>query len=201
MNSLRGYVLAFAAGAVAGVCVTPPTESGADVGPPRPGGQVGFVDVEEVFDKCRRKGLLEKEIEAEQAGFRERMAVLEKEINDAEKQAKLLKPDWNEQEGIQNRLAELRAKGRALAEVTEMKLAFREQELSRALREEIDSEIRAFAAANGFSLILSRQMTTVVPTPGPAGRTTTVRRPVVVYSEKRHNITEAVLERLNAKIR
>jgi hypothetical protein len=70
--------------------------------------------------------------------------------------------------------------------------------MARILREEMEAEIRATAEELGYTLILSKYVTTWMPEQ-PGGQPQPNRRPVVMHSDARHNLTETVLNRLNRK--
>jgi len=165
-------------------------------GPPKPD-RVGFVDVEEIFDKYKKKADIENELAKEGQEVQGKLRSIEEQVRDLKKQAEN-STDWKAQEPTLKKMFERTAEAQALRDLTEMKLGLRQQELAKTLREEIDAEIRAYSAAEGYTLVVSQYTTAVIP--GQQGsRPQTIRRPIVVYSEARHDLTQAVLVRLNKK--
>lgn len=200
MRSLWAYSAAFIGGAGVSWCLEAGSRSASADAPPRAAKaeRIAFVDVDEVFDKYFKKDELYREMDKAIEENRKQMMAADAQLRDLLKEAQGTVQTREKQLPILTRMADIKAQQTRTRDLNEYQLMWREQEGKKVIRADIVAEVQAMAAEQGFSLVLNRAV--VVDLPGANGQPSQPqRRSVVVYSEPQHNLTDAVLARLNKK--
>jgi Skp family chaperone for outer membrane proteins len=202
MQRLWAYSAALVGGAGVAWCLGTGSGSAAAVAdaPPRSAKaeRVAFVDVDEVFEKYFKKDELYKEMDKSLEELRKQMMAADAQLRDLQKEAQGTVQTREKQLPILTRMADIKAQQTRMRDLAEFQLMWREQEGKKTIRADIVAEVQALAAEQGFSLVLNRAV--VVDMPAANGQPSQPqRRSVVVYSEPQHNLTDAVLARLNKK--
>lgn len=187
----------FALGAVAAIALLPGSGSAQNSGPPRPE-RVGIVDLQYIFDHYEKKKSYDAELDEEGKAVKKKLEAVEKDLAELETLSKSIAKDLSKQEKVIQAIIDKKAEGLRIQEFARFRIGVRQLELTNTVSREIDAELKAFIAANGYTLVLRRYVYIELPPVG--GREIpAIKRDIAFFAEPQHDLTKPVLDSLNKK--
>lgn len=162
-------------------------------------GMIGMVDMRQIFEQGRRTAEYQKQTMAQREQIVGNLEALDEEIEQLQGRNKTLRPGSEEQLQALREMMEKQAQLEALSQFHEQEIALKDQRWTENLYRQILSVTEEIADAKGLVLVLEKGRAEL-PAQSPNELMLTIRTHKVLYSGGCVDITDEVMERLDAEL-